>query len=351
MSFLDRVLHEPSYGFRRNGVFYAPSSREIWSEFFRVLDPRRNKRNWLALFTWSCHVALALPLFFFARDHFSWPLLALGFVYSMIVLGSHGTIWLHRYATHRSYRFRNGFFRALCRNLVIKLIPEETYVISHHVHHNRSDQPGDPYNAQGGFLYCFLADVTHQGIAKDLDAADYDRVRAMLQHTGLRMNDYASYREWGSVCHPASTALHYALNWAFWYGAFFLIGGHALALAMFGSACVWAFGVRTFNFAGHGSGQDLRRDGSDFNTDDRAINQLWPGYVAGEWHSNHHLYPGSARCGFLRHQVDLAFYFIWSWKRLGAISSYRDFKPDFVRDHYQPYLRQQALLATRAPAE
>ncbi len=350
MALLDRVLDEPSYGFRREGLLYAPSAKEIWREFFRKLDPRHLRKNWLSLFTWSCHLGLALPLVMFARDYFSWTLLAVGFVYSMIVLGSHGTVWLHRYSTHRAFRFRNGFFRALCRNLVIKLIPEETYVISHHVHHKYSDQPGDPYNARAGFLYCFLADVNHQGISKQLDAADYARVCDMLKHTGLRMNDFAHYQRWGTVCHPASTVLHYALNWSFWYAAFFLVGGHALALALFGSACVWAFGVRTFNFAGHGSGKDLRREGEDFNQDDLAINQLWPGYVAGEWHSNHHLYPGSARCGFKRHQVDLAWYFIWTWARLGAIASYRDNKPEFERDYLRPYLRQQANAAP-APAE
>jgi stearoyl-CoA desaturase (delta-9 desaturase) len=266
----------------------------------------------------------------------------------MVVLGTHGTIWFHRYSTHRAYTFRNAWLRTLCRNLVIKIVPEETYVISHHVHHRYSDQPGDPYNAQAGFLYCFLADVNHQGVAKDLSESDYDRVCGLLRHTGLRINSYASYQKWGSVCHPASTIAHYALNWAFWYGAFYLVGGHALALALFGSAHVWAMGVRTFNFAGHGSGKDARVEGVDFSTEDLSVNQLWPGYVAGEWHSNHHLYPGSARCGFRRHQVDLAWYFIWSWAQLGAISSYRDFKADFVRDHWQPYLFKKELVRAKA---
>jgi fatty-acid desaturase len=349
MALLDRVLDEPSYGYRREGELYVPSSRELWREFFRKLDPRRPRENWLSLFSWTCHVSLAVPLVLFARDYFSWKLLALGFVYSMIILGSHGTVWLHRYSTHKAYRFRNAFFRTVCRNLVIKLIPEETYVISHHVHHKYSDLPGDPYNAKAGFLYCFLADVLHQGISKQLNEADYDRVCAMLKHTGVRMNDYAGYQRWGTVCHPAFTALHFALNWSFWYAAFFLIGGHALAVAMFGSACVWAFGVRTLNFAGHGSGKDLRREGVDFNTDDLAINQLWPGFVAGEWHSNHHLYPGGARSGFRRYQIDFAWYFIWTWSRLGAISSYRDFKAEYERDHLHPYLARQR--AVPAPAE
>lgn len=356
MSFLDRVLDEPSYGYRRDNALYVPTKGEIFREFLRRLNPLSSRKNWLSAFTWTSNLALAIPLVLFARWYFSWSLFALGFVYSMVVLGTHGTIWLHRYSTHRAYRFRNGFFRALCRNLVIKIVPEETYVVSHHVHHRLSELPGDPYNSKAGFLYCFLADVNHQGVAKDLNEVDYERLCGLLRHTGLRTNSFAGYRKWGSVCHPASTIAHYALNWAFWYGAFFLIGGHALALAMFGSAFVWAMGVRTFNYAGHGSGKDLRRAGTDFNTDDHAINQLWPGFVAGEWHSNHHLYPGGARAGFLRHQVDLAWYFVWAWHRLGAISSYHDFKADFLRDHYQPYLDGQAsaralrLASPEAPA-
>ncbi|HVZ32636.1 MAG TPA: fatty acid desaturase [Polyangiaceae bacterium] len=318
----------------------------------------RSRKCWLQAFTWGATLGLFVPLFLFFRLYFSWTLFALGFVYSMIVLGTHGTIWLHRYATHRAYRFRNRFFRGLCRNLVIKIVPEETYVISHHVHHRFAERPGDPYNASAGFWYCFLADVNHQAIDPNLNEADYARATTMLRHTGVRLNSFASYRKWGSVCHPASTLCHYALNWSFWYAAFYLLGGHALALALFGSAAIWAVGVRTFNYGGHGAGQDRRRAGVDFNTHDVAINQLWPGYVAGEWHSNHHLYPGSARCGFLGHQVDFAWWFIWCWARVGAIASFQDHKADFLRDHYEPYLlqeRRRLLAATSsekpAPAE
>jgi fatty-acid desaturase len=345
MAFLDRVLDAPSYGYERNGTFYAPTTAELWREFFSRLNILRSRKNWLPLFGWTATASLAVPLVLFFAFHFSWTLVALGFVYSMIVLGTHGTVWLHRYSTHRAYTFRNGFMRTLCRNLVIKIVPEEIYVVSHHVHHRLSDQPGDPYNVHGGFLYCFLADANHQGINKNLDEADYTRLSGMLRHTGVRLNSYAQYQKWGSLCHPAFTVAHYALNWAFWYGAFFLLGGHALALALFGSACIWGFGVRTFNYEGHGAGKDKRQTGIDFNGEDLSINQLWPGYVAGEWHNNHHLYPGSARSGFLRYQVDLAWYFIWLWARLGAIASYHDHKAAFLRDHYEPYLRASAEAA------
>ncbi|MFP2910024.1 fatty acid desaturase [Pyxidicoccus sp. 3LFB2] len=338
MAFLDRILEPPSYGYERDGQLYVPTHRELGREFLARLNITRSRKNWVALFSWVTSLSFAIPLGLFFTYHFSWWLLALGFVYSMVALGTHGTIWLHRYSTHGAYQFKNAFFRELCRNLVIKIVVDEAYVISHHVHHSLVEQPGDPYNARAGWLYCFLADANHQGINKNLDRKDYAQLCKLMKHTGVHLNSYEGYQRWGSLCHPGWTVAHFALNWAFWYGAFFLIGGHALALALFGMAGVWAIGVRTFNFDGHGGGKDKRREGIDFNTRDQSINQLWPGYVAGEWHNNHHLYPSGARSGFLPYQLDLAWLFIRSWAWLGAISSYRDYKQDFLTRYYQPYL-------------
>ena len=65
------------------------------------------------------------------------------------------------------------------------------------------------------------------------------------------------------------------------------------------------------------------------------------GIVAGEWHNNHHLYPSSARSGFLKHQVDLAFYYIKGMSLLGAVSHYHDSKPLFLQQYHAPYREQK----------
>ena len=337
MATLKHVLAPPRYGFDR-----IPSSREILSEFFHRMNVVRSRKQWLPLFGWVTTSLLAIPLTVFAFRYFSLPLLAAGFVYSMVGLGSHGTFYLHRYATHRAFRFRNPVWRFVCKNLVLKIAPEEIYVISHHVHHRYSEEAGDPYNARAGWLYCFLADVNHQPIATDLSEPAYARVTMLLNHCGVRLNSYAQYRVWGSLCHPGFALLSYALNWAFWYSAFYLIGGHALATALFGSAFVWAIGVRTFNFAGHGGGKELQGAGLDFYRGDRSINQAWPGFISGEWHNNHHLYPNGARAGFLRYQLDLPWLFIRLLHSVGGISSYRDYKAEFMTRHYLPYLDARA---------
>jgi stearoyl-CoA desaturase (delta-9 desaturase) len=313
---------------------------------FRELAARldlRESRNWLAFSGWFWTLACLPFLLLFVFRYFSWPLLLAGFLYSMVGMGSFGTLWFHRYATHRAYTLRNRFSLFVVRNLFIKAVAEETYVISHHVHHALSDEAGDPYRASNGGLYCFLADTNHQLIARDLSEKDYAQVANMLEHTGVPINSYAQYQKWGSVSHPAWTTLHYVLNWSFWYGVFFLVGGHPLACALFGGAHVWSVGIRTFNFAGHGSGHDRRKAGTDFSTKDRSINQLWPGLVAGEWHSNHHVFPNGARAGFLRYQLDLPWHVIKAFHKLGLVTSYRDYKEQFLAKYYAPYLVEQGL--------
>jgi sn-1 stearoyl-lipid 9-desaturase len=334
MAFIDQVLQVPAYGWKDDkGQLIKPTKKQILAEFFSRLNIFKTLKNWLPFFSWL-KVLCFVPFFLLFVFKFFTPLLLLyAFLYSMIIMGTHGTVWHHRYCTHGAYKFRNRFWRFFTQNLTINVIPEEIYVISHHVHHAKSDQPGDPYNAQAGFLYCFLADVNHQPISKDLDEPDYARVQKLMSHTGVRGNTYKQYQRWGSYAHPARAVLSWVLNWSFWYLVFYLLGGHALACTLFGAAGFWAVGVRTFNYDGHGKGQDKQRDGVDFNRNDKSINQLWPGFVAGEWHNNHHLYPKSARSGFKTHQLDMAWCYIRLMNHVGAVSSYRDSKKQF-RERY-----------------
>ncbi len=347
-SCLRKLLEVPRYGFEKNGELSKPSHKEIWSEFFYRLNFLRDKRNWLPAFGWFATCSLGAVFIVFLKNYFSFPLLAVGMVYSMVVLGTCGTIYLHRYSTHRAFQFKNKFARFIVRNLAIKIIPEEIYVISHHVHHQMSEKPGDPYNVHGGFLYCFLADVNHQLVNRDLTEAEYGILVKMMSHTGVKINLYSQYKRWGSIAHPLRTIAHYVFNWAFWFGAFFLIGGMPLAIAIFGCAAIWGFGVRTYNYDGHGGGKDKRQKGVDFNQKDMSINQIWPGYVAGEWHNNHHLYPNGARSGFLPYQLDLAWEFIRFYHWIGGVSSYKCYREEFLEKHYRPYQAELDLELEKA---
>lgn len=337
MALMDKVLQVPAYGWQDDsGELVKPTKAQIWEEVFSRMNVFKSRKNWIAPLGWFWVMFLIPAIVVFVGFFFKWWLVPIGIFYGMIIMSTHGTIWFHRYCTHKAYKFSNKFWRFFTKNIVIKAVPEEIYVISHHVHHSKSDKPGDPYNAQAGFLYCFMADVTHQPIAKDLDEKEYKQTANFLSHTGIRINTYEEYQKWGSVSNPVYTAVNWLLNWAFWYTAFFFIGGHGLSLMMFIGALLWAVAVRTFNYQGHGMGKDKRQDGIDYNWKDLSINQNRPGFFAGEWHNNHHLFPNSARAGFLPYQIDNAWIYIYLLHKIGGISSYRDSKEQFLKEYYIP---------------
>jgi stearoyl-CoA desaturase (delta-9 desaturase) len=336
-SFLHRVLEPPSYGWERDGAFYKPTTRELMAHWWTRMNIFQTRKNWLPVTGWVWTLALSPFLVVFFTRYFSWKYLFIGLAYALVGLGTVNIMWLHRYCTHRAFAFSHPIYRFIIRNLTLRLVPEEVYVVSHHVHHAFTEQAGDPYNAYGGRLYCFLAGELHQPIRRDLSPGDYKRVVQMVEHTGVIPNTYAQYQKWGSICHPARLYAHFALNWAFWYAAFYAMGGHALACAIFGMSAVWAIGIRDFNYDAHGCGKDKRVEGNDFNRKDISINQFFAGTVSGEWHNNHHMFPGGVRSGFLWWQLDTAYGLILLTKLFGGISSMRDYKSRFIERYVIPY--------------
>lgn len=346
MHFFDYILEPPSYGWKdADGHVVKPTRAEIFREFYSRLNIFKSRKNWMTFTSWFQLLCLSPFFLLFWFRYFDWGLLLIALVYSMVLMGTHGTVWYHRYCTHRAFKFKSAFWRIITQHLVIKTVFEEIYAISHHVHHAKSDEPGDPYNATCGFWYCFLADANHQPVNRNLSESDYRKVVRLLDHTGVRPNSYAQYQKWGSVEHPFRTIVSWILNWSFWFGAFYLIGeylmdgrGFAFVCCMFAAAGIWTVGVRTFNYEGHGKGKLKHTEGVDFNKKDLSINQIWPGYVAGEWHNNHHLFPSSARSGFLPYQLDLAYCYIYLLHKIGGVSSYHDSKPQFMKQFYEPSL-------------
>jgi sn-1 stearoyl-lipid 9-desaturase len=332
MNLIDYILQEPGYKWKqRNGELMVPGKKQLRTEALQRINIFRSRKNWMSVAGLGIILCLSPFLFFFLFHFFSVPLLIAFLLYATVIMGTHGTIWYHRYCTHKAYTFSHPIWRFITRNLVIRTIPEETYVISHHVHHAKADQPGDPYNSKAGFLYCMLAEINHQGINKNLEIADYNRTADMVRHSGMKVNSYRQYKYWGSITLPFHAVLNCLVNWLFWYMIFYFCGGHGLACALFGAAMFWLIFVRAFNYTGHGKGEVKHVDGLDFDHRSLAINQSRPGMLTGEWHNNHHLYPGSARAGFLPYQLDLAWIYIYCMYKVGAVSTYHDSKKEFLR--------------------
>ncbi len=335
MAFIDKILHPPSYGWENEqGELVQPTNKQLFKEAAKKMNVFLNKKNWLIATSVLMILSMLPFLYLFLFKYLSFSYLLVFLLYSMIIMSTHGTIWYHRFATHRAYQFKHPFWRWITQNLVVRTLPEEVYVVSHHVHHAKSDLPGDPYNARAGFWYCMLGELNHQSIARDLNEEDYSKLKIFLSHTGVQLNTYAAYQKLGTLVTPLYAYLSWFFNWAFWYGMFYLIGGHALACTLFSAALFWFVLVRAFNYTGHGKGEVQHKDDIDFDRTNLSINQSRPGWFSGEWHNNHHLYPNSARAGFLPYQIDLAWIYIFSMFKLGAISSYKDNKEQFLKNYY-----------------
>ncbi len=331
MAFIDRVLQVPSYGWSdQQGKLIVPTLKQLWGEAFSRINVFRSKRNWIPFINWFITLCMVPFAYLFVTKYITWQLLIVTVVYGMVVMSTHGTIWFHRYCTHRSYSFSHPIWRFITQNLVVRTFPEEVYVVSHHVHHLKSDKPGDPYNSHAGIMYCMLSDVNHQAIAKDLTEAEYKKLTTFLNHSGTWLNSYQQYQKWGSLVSPLYAIGMWILNWAFWITTFFLIGGPGLVCALFTGTLFWYVLVRAFNYTGHGGGKEKHVEGVDFDTSNLSINQTRPGLLSGEWHNNHHLYPESARSGFLPYQLDLAWVYIWCLSKIGGVSRYTDSKKQFL---------------------
>ncbi len=334
MAFIDKILHEPSYGWSdANGSLVIPSTKTLFKEAVNKANVFKSRKNWMPASS-LLMIACMVPFFyFFLTEYFSVVSLLVFLLFAMIIMSTHGTIWYHRYSTHRAFEFSNPIWRFITQNLVIRTMPEEVYVISHHVHHLKSDEPGDPYNSKAGLMYCMFSDFNHQSIARDLSEAEYNKLKSFLSHTGVKLNDYKAYQKWGTLMSPLYTYGIWILNWAFWITAFYFIGGLALVCTAFSAAMFWYILVRAFNYTGHGKGKVEHKDGIDFDRSNLSINQTRPGLFSGEWHNNHHLYPSSARAGFLKYQIDGAWIYIYLLSKIGGVSSYKDYKKEFLEKY------------------
>lgn len=324
--FLRRVLREPSYGWAT--ADHRPTDAQIRAEWRSNLAVWRDRRHLLTAFTWGVWAVMVGLLAVWLVGYATVPSLLAGLAYAFLFLPQYGTFYFHRYGVHGAWTYRHPVFAWLAKHAALRLIPEEVYVVSHHVHHAYADQDGDPYDPRGGWWYCFLADANHQSVAWDLDPAEHQRAVGMLRMLPVRAGSWATYRRWGMLAHPGWLVLDFVGNWLFWGLVWTWVGGPSLALAIFGWSAAWLWGIRNFNYRAHGRGVDLRIDGEDFHRGDLSVNRTLSAWLASEWHNNHHLFPRSARNGFLWWQLDVVW---WTVRALAAVGIVRQFRDDSAR--------------------
>ena len=239
------------------------------------------------------HIGAIAALFMF-----SWQRLAVTVLLYYIATGLGISMGYHRLHTHRSYKVPvwMEYFFALCGTLTLEGGPI-FWVAVHRVHHQNSDQPGDPHSPRDGAFWSHIGWIL-------FGQTNHNNTRMMAKYTPdlAKHKFYIWLNNWHWV--PV-TILSFAL-WA--------IGGLPLFLwatcfrIVFGLPATWAV-----NSATHMWGE--RR----FATRDDSRNTWWVAlFTFGEgWHNNHHAHPTSARHGLAWYEFDPSWLLIKVLTKLG----------------------------------
>ena len=225
----------------------------------------------------------------------------------------YNTIWYHRYCSHRAFKFRSIWLARVFLWTNPVCFREESYVIPHRIHHSKSDEAGDPYGPHLGWLGSYLATESQQKMNLEINRREFDRLSRSLEHLGFVHNSYQQYRRTGSVENLWHYAARVVIAHVFWCSLAYLVAGWPGVMAWISGVFLYSFIVRDFNYRGHA--------GPFFSAiKGMPINQVFYGYIAGEWHENHHAHPRLARSGFAWWQLDLPFVLIWLMKACGFIT-------------------------------
>ena len=275
-------------------------------------EHQQGRVNWITTIAMGAfHVgalAALLPVFWHWRN-----LAVFGVMYFLAINLGIGVAY-HRLLTHRGFRTPKWveYFVTACGTMALEGGPI-FWVATHRVHHQNSDQEGDPHTPVDGTFW------SHAGWILS--------GRAMHSETAL-LGRYAPDLMRDKV-HVALSKYHWVLLTA--TGVVQLALGAALAghNATAGQRVVSAVGMMlwgTFlrvvvglhatwfvNSATHLYGK--RR----FETRDESRNNWWVAILTGGegWHNNHHAHPVSARHGLAWYEFDINYYCIWLLSKIG----------------------------------
>jgi stearoyl-CoA desaturase (delta-9 desaturase) len=237
--------------------------------------------NWLTTIVLVFLHAGAVAAFF----QFTWSAFASFIFLTWMCTGLGISMGYHRLHTHRSYRvpkFMEYFF-AVCGALTLEGGPI-FWVATHRLHHQNSDQPGDPHSPRDGAWW------SHVGWILFGDT-NHNNTRLMSKYAPDLAKD--RFYLWLNNYHWVPSVVLGALLVA--------LGG--LPMLLWGGCFRIVFslhGTWLVNSATHMWGS--RR----FSTRDDSRNTWWVALITfGEgWHNNHHAHPTSARHGLAWYEFD-----------------------------------------------
>lgn len=242
---------------------------------------RLNNVNWVtsvALIVF--HAGTVASLFYF-----EWKaVLVAAFLY-WLCIGCGIGMGYHRLHTHRSYKAPRAieYFLAVCGALTLEGGPI-FWVATHRIHHQLSDQEGDPHSPRDGAWWSHMGWIVFGN-------ANHNNTAAMAKYAPDLARD--PFYRWLNTYHYVPLVM---------LGLLLLLAG-GLPMLLWGVFTRVTLGLHAtwlVNSATHIWGR--RR----FETRDDSRNNWWVALLTfGEgWHNNHHAHPASSRHGLAWYEFD-----------------------------------------------
>ena len=230
------------------------------------------------------------------------------FLVSYVLHAMGVTIGYHRLLSHRSFACPKfvEYFWVLMGYLAFEGSPIWWSTI-HRAHHRHVDTPLDPHSPRYGFKNAHLGWLARGTYESHIDP--YSQAKDLVKdpiYLFLEQNG-----RWNRA-----HALSWVINVAFRVVLWACFGWQVALASMLAAVAVLQIPLM-LNVACH-----IPKLGyKNFKSLDDSVNVWWVALLAmGEgWHNNHHVFPGSARSGFLAHEIDVSWLVICLMRKLGLV--------------------------------
>jgi fatty-acid desaturase len=311
-----------------------PTLAKIIAEWLDAINFFKYPPRFLIALTFFFHATTAVIFVYFIFNRVTVDRLIFMFVSAVaIVIVYNNTVWYHRYCSHAAFKFTKDAYTKLFLSSNPIPFREESYAIPHMIHHQRTEKPGDPYGPHLGWLGSYLAIESSGKINTSITEPEFARLKSSTEHIGLQANDYEQFRRFASIENVAHFLTRTTFAQLVWSIFIYSVAGASYVLSWYSAIFCAVFLMRDFNWRGHGGSYSRAKiPGWEFDDKSYALNQRFYGYLASEWHDNHHKYFFSANAGFLPGQIDIAFQIIKLMHRAGIVESYLDARPLFEKE-------------------
>ena len=248
-------------------------------------------------------LAALMPVFW------SWKNVTVAFVTYFFAINVGIGVAYHRLLTHRGFRTPKWveYFVTACGTMALEGGPI-FWVATHRVHHQNSDQEGDPHTPVDGTFWSHAGWII-SGRAMHSETALLGRYAPDL--TRDKGHVWLSKYHWLllTLSGFAQIALGAALN-----------PGHrvigAVGMVLWGTFLRVVLGLHATWFVNSATHMFGKRR---FETRDDSRNNWWVALLTGGegWHNNHHAHPVSARHGLAWYEFDINYYCIWLLSKVG----------------------------------